>query len=145
MTISKILVPIDGSSQSLKAFRTALDIAKNNNNAKINVLTCLEKEDVGAWYTDKRTNKKIMGDAKKFAKDFLLKLEKPAADADVSVSFHILETKSTANQIVTFSNSKQIDLIVIGSYGRTGFNKFLLGSVSSKVSQLARCPVLIVK
>jgi nucleotide-binding universal stress UspA family protein len=144
MAITKILVPIDGSKHSLKAFRVALDIAKNNN-AKINVLTCLEKEDVGAWYIDKRTNKKIMSDAKKFAKDFLSKLEKPATDANIPISLNILETKSASNQIITFSNSKKIDLIVIGSHGRGGFNKFLLGSVSNKVSQMAKCPVMIVK
>jgi nucleotide-binding universal stress UspA family protein len=144
MAITKILVPIDGSKHSLKAFRVALDIAKNNN-AKINVLTCLEKEDVGAWYIDKRTNKKIMSDAKKFAKDFLSKLEKPAADANIPISLNILETKSASNQIISFSNSKKIDLIVIGSHGRGGFNKFLLGSVSNKVSQMAKCPVMIVK
>ena len=144
MAITKILVPIDGSKHSLKAFRVALNIAKNNN-AKINVLTCLEKEDVGAWYIDKRTNKKIMSDAKKFAKDFLSKLEKPAADVNIPISLNILETKSASNQVITFSNSKKIDLIVIGSHGRGGFNKFLLGSVSNKVSQMAKCPVMIVK
>jgi len=144
MAITKILVPIDGSKYSLKAFRAALDIAKNNN-AKIKVLTCLEKEDVGAWYTDKRTNKKIMSDAKEFAKEFLSKLEKPATDANVPISLNILETKSASNQIITFSNSNKIDLIVIGSHGRGGFNKFLLGSVSNKVSQMAKCPVMIVK
>ena len=144
MAITKILVPIDGSKHSLKAFRIALNIAKNNN-AKINVLTCLEKEDVGAWYIDKRTNKKIMSDAKNFAKDFLSKLEKPAADANIPISLNILETKSTSNQIITFSNSNKIDLIVIGSHGRGGFNKFLLGSVSNKVSQMAKCPVMIIK
>jgi len=144
MAITKILVAVDGSTHSLKAFRIALDIAKNNN-AKISVLTCLEKDDVGAWYIDKRTNKKIMNDAKKFAKEFLSKLEKPANDAHVPISLNILETKSTSNQIITFSNSKKIDLIVIGSHGRGGFNKFLLGSVSNKVSQMAKCPVMIVK
>jgi nucleotide-binding universal stress UspA family protein len=144
MAVTRILVPIDGSTYSLKAFRTALDIAKNNN-AKISVLTCLEKEDVGAWYVDKRTNKKIINDAKKFAKDFLSKLEKPAKDANVPISLNILETKSTSNQIIAFSNSNKIDLIVIGSHGRGGFNKFLLGSVSNKVSQMAKCPVMIVK
>ena len=144
MSITKILVPIDGSKHSLKAFRAALSIAKNND-AEINVLTCLEKEDLGAWYTDKRTNKKIMSDAKEFAKEFLSKLEKPATDANVPISLNILETKSTSNQIITFSNSNKIDLIVIGSHGRGGFNKFLLGSVSNKVSQMAKCPVMIVK
>ena len=53
--------------------------------------------------------------------------------------------KSIAKEIVEFSDLKKINLIVIGSHGQTGFNRMILGSVSNKVSQLAKCPVLIVK
>ena len=55
MAITNILVPFDGSSYSVKAFNAAVDIAKRQG-AKINVLTCLEKENLGAWYIDKRVN-----------------------------------------------------------------------------------------
>jgi nucleotide-binding universal stress UspA family protein len=144
MTITNILVPFDGSTYSVKAFKAALDIAKKQN-AKIHVLTCLEKENLGAWYVDKRINKKIINDAKKFAMEFLSKLEKTARGSGVLLSTHILETKSISKQIVTFANSKKINLIVIGSHGQTGFNRFLLGSVSNAVSQSAKCPVLIIK
>ena len=144
MTITHILVPFDGSSHSIKAFNTALEIAKRKN-AKIKVLTCLEKENLGAWYIDKRVNKKIMKDAKIFALKFLSKLEKIAENSDVSLSVYIHETKSISKQIVNFAVSKKINLIVIGSHGQTGFNRFLLGSVSNAVSQSAKCPVLIVK
>ena len=144
MAITNILVPFDGSTYSVKAFNTALDIAKTQG-AKINVLTCLEKENLGAWYIDKRVNKKIINDAKKFAKSFLSKLEKKAKGSGVSILVSVLETKSVSKQIVDFANSKKINLIVIGSHGQTGFNRFLLGSVSNAVSQSAKCPVLIVK
>lgn len=144
MAITNILVPFDGSSYSVKAFNAALEIAKRKN-AKIKVLTCLEKENLGAWYKDKRVNKKIIKDAKKFAMGFLSKLEKTAKNSDVSLSVHILEAKSISKQILSFADSKKINLIVIGSHGQTGFNRFLLGSVSNAVSQLAKCPVLIIK
>lgn len=144
MTITNILVPFDGSTYSVKAFKSALDIAKKQN-AKIYVLTCLEKENLGAWYVDKRINKKIIQDAKKFAMEFLLKLEKIARGSGVLLSIHVLETKSISKQIVIFANSKKVNLIVIGSHGQTGFNRFLLGSVSNAVSQSAKCPVLIIK
>lgn len=144
MAITNILVPFDGSSYSIKAFNAALEIAKRKN-AKIKVLTCLEKENLGAWYKDNRVNKKIIADAKKFAMSFLSKLEKTAKNADVSLSVHVLETKSISKQIVSFADSKKINLIVIGSHGQTGFNRFLLGSVSNAVSQSAKCPVLIIK
>ena len=144
MAITNILVPFDGSVYSVKAFNAALDIAKKHD-AKINVLTCLEKENLGAWYVDKRVNKQIIRDAKKVAMVFLSKLKKTANSFGVSLSVHVLETKSISKQIVDFANSKKINLIVIGSHGQTGFNKFLLGSVSNAVSQSAKCPVLIIK
>ena len=144
MAITNILVPFDGSAYSVKAFNAALDIAKKHD-AKINVLTCLEKENLGAWYVDKRVNKQIIRDAKKFALVFLSKLKKTANSYGVSLSVHVLETKTISKQIVDFANSKKINLIVIGSHGQTGFNRFLLGSVSNAVSQSAKCPVLIIK
>jgi len=144
MTFSKILVPFDGSSHSIKAFKTALDIAKKHK-SKIYVLTCLEKENLGAWYIDKRVNKKIVQDAKKYAKNFLEKLEKMSKESDVDISIHIEETKSISKKIIDFSNSKKINLVVIGSHGHSGFDRMILGSVSNKVSQLAKCPVLITK
>lgn len=144
MTIKNILLPFDGSAHSVRAFRSALDIAKTHN-AKISVLTCLEKENLGAWYIDKRINKQIVKNAREYAMSFLVKLEKDAKKIGVSISIHIIETKSISKQIVDFANLKKIDLIVIGSHGHTGFNQFILGSVSNAVSQIAKCPVLIIK
>ena len=48
-------------------------------------------------------------------------------------------------KIVTFAKTKKIDLIVMGSHGKTGFDKLMLGSVANGVVQRARCPILIVK
>ena len=144
MAFSKILVPFDGSVYSMKAFKIALEIAKKQK-SKLHVLTCLEKENLGAWYIDKRINKKIIQDAKNYAKNQLLKLEKLSKNSDVPISIHIEETSSIAKKIVDFSNSKKINLIVIGSHGHSGFDRMILGSVSNKVSQLAKCPVLITK
>ena len=144
MAITKILVPFDGSSYSVKAFNTAIKIAKKQN-AKISIITCLEKNNLGAWYVDKRINKQILKDAKKFAMSFLTKLEETAKKSEIEISINILETKSISKQILSFAKSKKIDLIVIGSHGQSGFNRLILGSVSNAVSQSAQCPVLIIK
>ena len=144
MTFSKILVPFDGSSYSMKAFKTALGVAKKHK-SEIFVLSCLEKDNLGAWYIDKRINKKIIADAKKYTKSFLIKLEDIAKESQIPVSINIKETKSIAKEIIDFAESKKINLIVMGSHGQTGFNLLVLGSVSNKVSQLSKCPVLIIK
>jgi len=47
--------------------------------------------------------------------------------------------------IVDFAEENNIDLIVIGTRGRSGFKKLLLGSVASHVVTYAHCPVLVVK
>ena len=50
-----------------------------------------------------------------------------------------------AQEILTFANSKNVDLIVIGSHGRTGLSRLLLGSIAEAVVRGAACPVLTVK
>lgn len=144
MAFSKILVPFDGSSYSMKAFKAALEIGKKHN-SKIFLLSCLEKGNLGAWYKDERINKQIMADAKNFAKKSISKLKKTAESLQVPFSINIHETKSIGKEIIDFAESKKINLIIMGSHGQTGFNRLILGSVSNKVSQLAKCPVLIIK
>jgi universal stress protein A len=50
-----------------------------------------------------------------------------------------------AREIVAFAEREQIDLIVMGSHGRTGLPRLLMGSVAEGVVRRATCPVLIVK
>ncbi|HSB51746.1 MAG TPA: universal stress protein, partial [Dissulfurispiraceae bacterium] len=50
-----------------------------------------------------------------------------------------------AEKILETAQKMKVDLIVTGSHGRHGTKKFLLGSVSSKVVDYSKCPVLVVK
>lgn len=144
MALKKILVPIDGSTFSGKALKTATEIAQRQG-SDIIILTCIRKEDVGAWYQDQKTNKNIIRNAKKFAKQFISKLEEDLRKKGINVTSDVIEAKSLVKGITKFADSKKIDMIVMGSHGRTGFSKLLLGSVSNGVVQQAKCPVLIVK
>jgi len=139
-----ILVPFDLSVQSTRSFKVALDLAKNYN-SKITLLTCLEGD---AWhhkYYDARADSELIKKQKKVTKEHLEKLESLADKNNISVKSQILTSKSVVNDIVTFAKSRKYDLIVIGSHGRTGFDKLLLGSVANGVSQKSTCPILIVK
>jgi nucleotide-binding universal stress UspA family protein len=49
------------------------------------------------------------------------------------------------DSILTFADSHQVDLIVMGTHGRQGFDRLLLGSVTEKILRKARCPVLAVR
>lgn len=57
----------------------------------------------------------------------------------------VFEVESTADAIVDYAKSHNIDLIVITSRGRTGLKRFLLGSVASGVVSHAECPVVVVR
>jgi len=50
-----------------------------------------------------------------------------------------------AEKILETAKKMKVDVIVVGSHGRHGAKKFLMGSVSSKVIEYATCPVLVVK
>lgn len=49
------------------------------------------------------------------------------------------------SEILEIIRREAVDLVVVGSHGRTGFKKFLLGSVSAKIVNEAPCPVLVIK
>ncbi|MGH1565878.1 MAG: universal stress protein [Nitrosopumilus sp.] len=57
----------------------------------------------------------------------------------------IIESSNTVKSLLSFSKSKNIDLIVMSSSESGGFDKVLLGSVSNGIMQKAECPVLIIK
>lgn len=65
-----------------------------------------------------------------------------------SVSFHtkiILSPIKVSGSIVNYAENINVDLIVAGTRGRSGFKRLLLGSVASDVVTYAHCPVLVVK
>jgi nucleotide-binding universal stress UspA family protein len=57
----------------------------------------------------------------------------------------IIGSLSTVGGIVAFAEKDNVDLIVIGTRGRSGFTKLLLGSVALGVVTYAHCPVKVVK
>jgi len=139
-----ILVPFDLSGQSTRAFKVALDVAKKYQ-SRITLLTCIEGD---AWhhkYYDSRADKELIKKQSKAAKQYIEKLESYAEKNQITLKSQIITSKSVVNDIVAFAKSRKHDLIVIGSHGRGGFDKILLGSVANGVSQKVRCPVLIVK
>lgn len=51
---------------------------------------------------------------------------------------------SAVEEILSYATENEIDLIVLGTHGRTGLSRLLIGSVAEKVVRLAKCPVLTV-
>lgn len=144
MAFKNILVPYDGSAYAHRAFNKALEISKQHD-SNLKVVACLNVANLGGWYIDKRINKDIMRKAKNLTEKLFSKLDNTAKKNSISVDFKIIESNNTVKSLISFAKSKNIDLIVMGSSGRGGFDKTLLGSVSNGVMQKAKCPVLIIK
>ena len=144
MLFQNILVPVDLSTQSTRAFKVALDVAKKYN-SKITILTCLEADASQHLYYQARASPQQIKKQSKVVKEHFEKLESLAEKNNISIKSKILTSGSAVNSIVTFAKSQKHDLVIIGSHGRTGFNKWLLGSVANGVSQKTKCPILIVK
>ena len=63
----------------------------------------------------------------------------------IKFTSQIEESMSVAGSIVDYADNHNIDLIVVGSRGISGFRKLLLGSVASRIVTYASCPVLVIK
>lgn len=144
MLFKNILVPFDLSSPAHKAFKVALDIAQKYD-SKITLVTCVEEDTWHHKFYDSRIYSQLLKKKTKLAKKYMEKLEVLANKAGVSIKLQILKSTSVVKDITTFAKSKKIDLIVMNSHGRTGWDKLILGSVANGVIQRTRCPVLLIK
>ena len=68
-----------------------------------------------------------------------------AEDIDDAKTEIFIDVKSVIESVIDYASRRNIDLIVIGTRGRTGLKRFLMGSVSNGVVQHAHCPVLLVR
>jgi nucleotide-binding universal stress UspA family protein len=150
---SKILVAIDGSKESMHAANCAVGIAKRYD-AILVVLTVLPQE-IRYDYEINQVDPEIpMTPVKGVVElsrmeiegEWFAGIKKNALASNVKIETEIvMEGKSVVADIMEYSEKQSIDLIVIGTKGRTGLRRLLLGSVSQGVLAYAHCPVLLVR
>jgi nucleotide-binding universal stress UspA family protein len=158
---SKILIAIDGSEQSMNAANYAINIAQLYN-AELNALYVTSSPTL-YHISSKMPEDQIPDEVKKYiqsakqqSQPWFNKISEIIAASEAvkentkGTTIH-LETEvvvspiSVVGTIVEYAERNYIDLIVMGTRGRTGFKRLLLGSTASGVVTYAHCPVLIVK
>jgi nucleotide-binding universal stress UspA family protein len=83
---------------------------------------------------------------KEEAEQYIDKVKQKATENKVSVKTDVLiKYTSVVKEIVEYAENYKVDMIVIGSKGRTGLKKLLLGSIANGVITYSHCPVLVVK
>jgi nucleotide-binding universal stress UspA family protein len=151
---SRILVAIDGSETSLRAADYAIEIAEGNNAALLIAIHVLDSRVGYAYSSDiyglatPTSISELLEDIKKEAEKWFDKIKQKTHDINnkIRLKTEVVTTdRSVAGAIVGYSEHENTDLIIIGTRGRSGFKRMLLGSVASGVVTYAHCPVLIVK
>ena len=143
MNFDEILVPFDGSSFAKRAYNRALDIAQVHD-SKIFVIMIIKIE-YPPIVGFSRTQPKLMKAHQKYAKKQIENLKYVATKRGISFGSKIKQGTSVVKEITDFVKSHKFDLIVMGSHGRTGFKKLVLGSVTNGVIQHTKCPVLVTR
>jgi nucleotide-binding universal stress UspA family protein len=136
------MVAVDGSEHSLKAAENALEVAKSFN-AQLFAITVtsvpqsyhLRQEDVLEESSEMNDSKAWLEKFSREAKTDNIELKTELINRHRPVDYVILE----------YAEENNIDLIVVGTRGRSGFKRLLLGSIASSVVTYAHCPVMVVK
>ncbi len=142
--MKNILVPFDGSKYSEKAFEKALEITSKFD-SKLTALTVLQAKLGDSSGVSIERLGEMQDEQIEDATAMLKNLEEKAKSKNIQLSIKVIHNPSSADGIVSYADNNNVDLIVMGSHGRTGFRKIVLGSVASNVIGHAKCPVLITK
>ena len=127
-------------------------MAKKNNDSQLIALTVLDTSTPrrlsSSFITAPTYGLKELEEERKRAQKWLESISNKVQEIEKNIQYkaEIIEGSiSVEGTIVDYAENENIDLIVIGTRGRSGFKRMLLGSVASKVVTYATCPVLVIK
>jgi nucleotide-binding universal stress UspA family protein len=140
----RILVPVDFSTTSKKAFRFAVDIAAKTEGIiiLIHFFTPVKKGVFDSRKSVEKKTKTLQNNAQKR----LERLKKKVVEGfgpDVVVTT-IIRSTPVVNSILEFAKQNHIDMIVMGTQGAGGLKKVIVGSVAAKIITEAEIPVILI-
>ena len=140
MMYKKILVPTDGSEFAKKAQKHALFLA-GVTGAEIVAVSVTENNFVNGLPLDDEVYQ-LNQILKERSEENLKEFDEINND-DLKIT-HVIKEGSPAKCILEVAVEEDVDLIVMGSSGKSGFDRFIMGSVADKVVNSAKCAVLII-
>lgn len=138
--MNKILVGLDGSSNSFKALEEAMLLAKLNN-AELHTISVEQLPNFSETISEVEEEKE--SEESKYG-PIIQKAREMAAAKGVTLETHIVvghEVKS----VIEFVKKNGIDLLVVGFLGRSAIYDWAMGSTSHSLVRLSPCSVLVVK
>lgn len=136
--IERILLPTDGSEAAENAVDRAYELAEKFD-AKLHALYVIEME---ALPTFANLDSEPVREAhRRRAEDLLAEIEENAPDGvDVTT---VIEEGHAEKYIVEYAEENDIDVITMGTHGREGLGRVLIGSVTERVVREAPCSVMV--
>ena len=141
--ISKILVPIDGSENSMRALEHGLFLCSKLKSS-LTILYVIEIPPF-LYIQSQKLVDSIMLTLENEAKGILIDGKIQGKKYNIDPDSLFLEGGNTGSIIIDYSEKNSFDFIIIGSKGKGNFKNALLGSVSHRVLHHSKNPVLIVK
>ena len=144
-SIKKILIPVVKSEYNDKIISYAIILAKGSG-ASITAIHVLDKSaqgDLGDLFPmkleeyEKATSKR--------AEELLTEVQQVIEKQGIKTGIEVVGAKSVPKGIIDYAKESGVDVIIIGTKGLTGVEKFLMGSVASAVIDHAHCPVFAIR
>ena len=139
----RIIVPVDGSEVAKRAAKKALDLAQLSD-IRVVAMHVINVPDLPSLdaYPGALRYQEMQDFIHKEGQSYLDEIEELGNQMGVKVSKKLVEGHP-AEEIIKVA--REDDLIVMGSKGRTGLDRLLMGSVAENVARHSSCPVMIVR
>ncbi|MFC4541321.1 universal stress protein [Halosolutus amylolyticus] len=132
-----VLVPTDGSDHARTALRYGAEIAARHD-ATLHLLSVVDEPTLGLAVGSTPTADRL----EEQAREVLEEATSVATNAGVDDVETAIEFGSVSREITSVADAADVDLVVMGTHGRTGLDQHLLGSVTERVLRTAPVPVL---
>lgn len=134
----RILIPVDGSEPAHDAAQLGIDLAVEHD-ATVHGLYVVEPVTVAEGGAGQ-----VIEAMQETGKEIVSDLAEQAEEKGLSVETDV-KTGVAHREILDYAEANDIDLMVVGTHGRTGIGRYLLGSVTEKIVRLSDVPVLTVR
>ena len=142
----RIIVPLDGSDFSFRAAQYAINLARLTGGEILCIHAIADLPYIKYMAPAGLTVPRYIQEAKKQTDEWFSQVKSRAAKEGAKITAEtIFSTPSIAESIINYASEQKADLIVIGTRGRSGLKRLVLGSVASAVVVHASCPVLVVR
>lgn len=141
----RIMVAIDGSATAELGLKEAIRLARDQKAqlAIIHVIDVVIAYGAGQWVGG------YVEDTRKFSQQVVAQARKLAQDAGIEPEIQTPEIVTSgyhvADTVAQLAREWKADLLVVGTHGRRGVSRMLIGSVAERIVRVAPCPLLLVR